>query len=107
MKRNLQRLGAALSDRMKSTAGAAVPVTSELGTINKDLSLTVSSVRTAIPKGDYMVDITLSSGNYNTSSDESHSHRLPAAFRTLKAGDRVLVVWCGFEPIVISIITKS
>ena len=130
MRRNVQRLGSAISDRMKSTSKAANPVAVELGTINNDLSLSVDSVKTKIPKGSYMVDITLSGNSYQTSSEShshsggtheghesgngshdhiggSHSHALPSVFRALKAGDRVLVIWCGFNPIVVSIVTKS
>lgn len=130
MSKNLQRLGTELASRMKKTAGAAVPVTVELGIINKNMSLTVDSLKTPIPKGGYMVDIRFTSNNYNTSEEShthdggshgghetgggdhrhsggEHSHRLPPVFRALTAGDRVLVVWCGFEPIVVSIITKS
>ena len=122
MKKNLQRLGSTLADRMKKTAGAAALITAEMGTINRDMSLSVDSVKKAIPKGDYMINISLSSSSYNTSSEShthdgglligtidggSHSHRLPSVFRALKAGDRVLVIWCGFEPIVVSIITQS
>lgn len=112
MKKNIQRLGATLADRMKQSGRSLVPITAELGTINRDLSLTVDSIRTRIPKGDYMVNIALSSDSYNTSSFDSllvvpHSHSLPSVFRALKSGDRVLVVWCGYEPIVVSIITKS
>lgn len=127
---NLQRLGSSLASRMKKTSNAAIPVTVELGTINQNLSLSVDSLRSPIKKGDYMVNLAYSGSNYNTSatththsggshsghesgdgththSGGSHSHSLPSVFRPLAAGDRVLVVWCGFEPIVVSIIVKS
>ncbi len=130
MGKNMQRLGTSLASRMKKTAGAAVPVTVELGTINQNLSLSVDSIKTPIPKGDYMVDIVYSGSSYNTDaashthtggthtghetgdgshshSGGSHSHGLPSVFRSLRSGDRVLVVWCGFEPVVVSIIVKS
>jgi hypothetical protein len=112
MGNNTQKLGAALASRMKKTAGAAVPVTVELGTINKNLSLSVDSLKTPIPKGGYMIDIAYSGDSYNTSDVSlpecgTHSHKLPSVFRPLKAGDRVLVVWSGFEPVVVSIIVKS
>lgn len=110
MSNNLQRLGAELASRMKKTAGAAVPVTVELGTINQNLSLSVDSLNTPIPKGDYMVNLIFAAGEYETSSSygvDGHSHRLPSVFRALKPGDRVLVVWCGFEPVVTCVITKS
>ena len=130
MGKNTQRLGAALASRMKRTAGAAVPVTVELGTINQNLSLSVDSLDTPIPRGGYMIDIAYSAKSYKTSEDShthsggshsgqeygdgshthsggAHSHSLPSVFRPLQAGDRVLVVWSGFEPVVVSIIVKS
>lgn len=130
MSKNMQRLGAELASRMKKTAKAAVPTTVELGTINQNLSLSVDSLKTPIPKGDYMVNIIFSGESYNTSTEThthtggthsghlsgngehghsggAHNHRLPTFFRALESGDRVLVVWCGFEPVVVSIITKS
>lgn len=130
MPSNLQRYGDVLAGRMKKTAGAAVPTSLELGTINSNLSLSTDSLQTPIPKGEYMVDIRLSSDTYDTSSTThthsggqhgghtsgdgshahgggEHTHRLPDAFRVLKSGDRVLVAWCGNEPIIISIVVSS
>lgn len=107
MKRNVQKLGTILEDRMKGTAKGATTVTAELGTINRNKSLSVDSVKKAIPKGSYMVNIALASSSYKTTSVSNHSHGLPSVFRGLKAGDRVLVVWCGFEPIVVAIVAKS
>lgn len=131
---NKERLGSVLDGRMKTTSGAAVPTTIELGIINSNLSLTTDSLQSPIPKGEYMIDARLSSGSYETSSaththsggshshsDSSHSHsggdhshsggshahRLPEVFRGLSAGDRVLVAWCGNEPIVIAVVVSS
>lgn len=129
MSSNLQRLGDTLTGRMKKTANGAIPTTVELGIINANLSLTTDSLKTPIPKGDYMVDIRLKCETYNTSeethhhsggehgqyagsghhthADGAHSHRIPEEFRMLKAGDRVLVVWCGNEPVVTTIVVSS
>lgn len=126
---NMQKLGKVLSDRMKQTSNAAVPTTIELGIINSNLSLTPDSLQAAIPKGDYMVNLMLT-GSRNTSEEShshsdgahgghesgngahshsggSHSHALPSAYRGLQAGDRVLLVWCGSEPVVVAIVTSS
>ncbi len=130
MSTNMQRLGETLSSRMKKTSSAAVRTTVELGTINSNLSLTTDSLPTPIPKGDYMVNIMLAGGSYRTSSEShshsggshshsgsdhshsggshshsggEHSHELPS----LKAGDRVLVAWCGNEPVVIAVVVGS
>lgn len=147
---NIQRLGDTLAGRMKKTASGAIPTTVELGIINANLSLTTDSLKTPIPRGDYMVDIRLKCSTYRTSEEihshdggdhyhdggdhahsgcgfgsghsggshdhnggghthigGSHDHRLPEEFRGLKAGDRVLVVWCGNEPVVTNILVSS
>ena len=120
MSTNMQRLGDTLARRMKKTSAAAIPTTIELGTIGSNLSLTVDSIPVAIPKGDYMINLMLTSGSYRTSSethshsgedhthsDGAHSHALPAAFRSLKGGDRVLVAWCGNEPVILAVVVSS
>lgn len=128
MSKNMQRLGATLSNRMKRTANGAVPTTIELGVVNSNLSITTDSLQAAIPKGDYMVNLMLtgsrrtsteshthSGGSHaqysgsgsHTHSDGEHSHELPSGFRELRSGDRVLVAWCGTEPVVIAIVTSS
>lgn len=142
MGKNMQRLGDTLNSRMRKTAGAAVPMNLELGIINDNLSLTTDSLRSPVPKGQYMVNILLT-GEYQTSSEEhthdggshthsggahtqetgsgththdggnhshsggAHSHRLPEEFRALKSGDRVLVAWCGNEPVIIAVVKSS
>lgn len=120
MSSNMQRLGATLADRMKKTSAAAVPMSLELGTIGSNLSLTTDSLPVPIPKGDYMINLMLAGDSYHTSSEShthtggdhthtggSHSHALPSVFRSLKAGDRVLVAWCGNEPVVVSVVVSS
>lgn len=128
MSKNSQRLGNALSRRMKKTADGAVPTTIELGIVNSNLSITTDSLQAAIPKGDYMVNLMLTgsrrtsiekhthsggahsqySGNgSHTHNDGDHDHELPVGFRALRAGDRVLVAWCGNEPVVIAIVVSS
>lgn len=120
MSSNKQRLGDILASQMKKTSAAAIPTTIELGTINSNLSLTVDSIPEPIPKGDYMISLMLASGSYRTSSEAhshsgadhshsggEHSHALPDAFRSLKAGDRVLVAWCGNEPVVLAVLVSS
>ena len=116
MSKNMQWLGEVLAGQMKRTSAAAVPTTMELGTINGNLSLTPDSLPVQIPKGDYMVNLMLTGGSYKTDSDThshdgggkyTHSHELPGCFRSLKGGDRVLVAWCGNEPVVVAIVVSS
>lgn len=134
MSSNMQRLGDTLSSRMKKTSAAAIPMLPELGTIGSNLSLNVDSLPDPIPKGDYMINLMLAGESYRTSSEThshsggshshsgtdhshsggshshdggAHSHELPSAFRSPKEGDRVLVVWCGKEPVVIAVVVSS
>ena len=112
MSSNMQRLGETLANRMKKTSAAAVTTTIELGRIGANMSLTTDSLRTAIPQGAYMVNLMLC-GSFRTGEEtdseevEDHSHQLPASFRELQSGDRVLVAWCGNEPVVIAIVVSS
>lgn len=127
--KNMQRLGNILSDRMKATSGAAVKVIMELGTINGNLSLSTDSLQSTIPKGAYMVNLMLTGGSRTSSESHTHdggthdghaegdgshshsggehSHALPGSFRGLQAGDRVLVAWCGNEPVVVAVVVSS
>ena len=112
MSSNRQRLGDILTSHMKKTSAAAIPTTIELGTIGSNLSLTVDSIPVPIPKGDYMINLMLTGSSYRTGSAAdadggAHSHALPDAFRSLKAGDRVLVAWCGNEPVVLTVLVSS
>lgn len=114
MSSNIQRLGNTLAGRMKTTAARAVPTTMELGSITQNLSLVTDSLKSAIPRGEYMVNTLLAAGNYQTSEEkikdddeEKHSHSLPDTFRGLQAGDRVLVAWCGHEPVIVAIVKSS
>lgn len=115
MNSNIQQLGNVLSNRMKATSKAFTTVPIELGTVNKNLSITTDSLQATIPKGDYMVNLaltgsgTITGGSHggHESGNGSHSHNLPTAFRGLQAGDRILVAWCGYEPVVIAIVVSS
>ncbi len=73
MGKNMQLLGDTLAAQMSRAAGAAVPTMLELGTINSNLSLTTDSISGQIPKGEYMVTLTLAGGSYDTSST-AHTH---------------------------------
>lgn len=110
MSTNMERLSDVLSGRMKKTSSAAVPTTLELGVINHNLSLTTDSIPTPIPRGDYMVDIMLAGGATSAdthSHDGGESYTHSHGFRSLQAGDRVLVAWCGNEPVVLAVVISS
>lgn len=108
---NLEKVGNIIGKQMQKTAGAFVPTTVELGKINSNMSLSTDTLG-PIPKGQYMVDIRLAASSYQTSSESTgyggtHRHNLPGEFRALRAGDRVMVVWCGNEPVVTAIVKSS
>lgn len=137
MSSNMQRLGETLAGRMKRSASAAVPTTLELGIINGNMSLTVDSIGTPIPQGDYMVSLHLTHETYytynelnssanaphhhaggqhgghdggngsHTHDDGLHDHRVPSVFRRLQPGDRVLVAWVGYEPVIVDIVVAG
>jgi len=133
---NKERLSHTITSRMAKSAKAAVPTTVELGVINDDMSLTVDSIPRKIPPEDYMIDLELSHENYysynelnssrnaphhhaggehaqeggsgyHTHDDGLHDHRVPSVFRRLQPGDRVLVIWVGFEPIITAIVVPG
>ena len=126
---NTKRLANVLSDRMKATSSAAVPVTIELGVYNRDGSISPYSLRGAqIPKGQYLINWSLVGGLYTEpetlnisggghgghdggsgthSHTNEHSHRLPPRFNLLAPGDYILIAWCGTEPVVICRVTSS
>ena len=47
------------------------------------------------------------SGGSHTHADGLHDHRVPSVFRRLQPGDRVLVAWIGFEPVIIDIVVAG
>lgn len=127
---NTKRLANVLTDRMKATSNAAVPVTIELGVYNSDKSISPYSLRGAkIPKGQYLINFMLTDDIYTSSEDISfsggghaqkegsgvhshnnvgeHNHRLPAKLFPLQAGDYILIAWCGTEPVVICKVVSS
>lgn len=130
MGKNMNRLGDVLASRMNRAARANTAVALELGVINSDLSLTTDGLNGRIGRSDYLVDIRLTQDAYETSETThthsggthgghesgsgshthdggNHKHKLPSAFRKLKAGDRVLVAWIGNDPVVVAIVVSG
>lgn len=79
MSNNIQRLGETLASRMAKTANAAVTVAVEFATVNENMSLTPDSLQVAIPQGDYLI----------------------TAGQDPQKGDRVLIAWCGNDPVIV------
>lgn len=110
MSKNMQRFANVMAKQMNRSSQAAVRTTIELGTVNANMSITPDSLRVAIPKGDYMVNLMLTGEKYTGYGDlgeYSHRHELPAEQRGLKPGDRILIAWCGNEPVVIAVVVSS
>ncbi|MGN0999700.1 MAG: hypothetical protein ACI4PO_09130 [Faecousia sp.] len=127
--KNMQRLGTTLSNRMKQTSNAAATISVELGKVNVDMSITPDSLGYSVPKGDYMVNLLLTGEIYTSKETHTHSggahggheggdgthfhsggehkHFMPSAYRNLQPGDRVLIAWCGNDPVVIAIVVSS
>ena len=121
---NTKRLANVLANRMKDTSNAAVRTTIELGTFNNDQSITPDSLRVRIPKGEYMLNYMLTNDTFTSTDTISisggehaqkegsgyhehnnvgkHSHKGPKKLFPLQGGDRILIAWCGTEPVVIA-----
>lgn len=44
---------------------------------------------------------------YHTHDDGLHDHRSPSVFRRLEPGDRVLVAWIGYQPVIVAIVVAG
>lgn len=87
---------------VKLMQGSAAPAV-ELGTVNSDGSLSVRSLQSPIPQGDYLVALPLAAANVTETADR-HTHKVPS-LRGLRPGDRVLVLWASGEPVAAAIVT--
>lgn len=94
----IEEFGRMVNEQIHNVVRGNKGITLELGTIGANMSLKVSSLGNAIPKGDYMVSLHL---KLDTTSG------LPSQLRGLRKGDRVLVAWVGTEPVVIDILVSS
>lgn len=104
------RLAAALQQRMVEASQFVTPEQPELGTITGSMGLKLDSFPEEIPKTDYMVCRTLMLKDTNTENagDPSHKHavKMTAVIPNLSAGDRVLVIYAGNEPVVIDVVQR-
>ncbi len=85
----------------KSSSSALI----ELGTISSALALEPDQSPGPIPEGDYSICRTVSD-KVMKKEKGCHWQRVYGGhpLSKLKAGDRVLIVWCGSEPVVIDLI---
>ena len=123
---NIERLGNLFTSQIKRTVDGNKSIIAELGTIGANLSLKVSSVKNAIPKGQYMLSRSLTLGSSgskltvtksgqgkheHTDIEESGEHNhdvvIPDKMRSIRSGDRVLVIWVGSEAVVVDIVKSS
>ncbi len=129
---NLTAFGELLNQQMQRVRRSGEERTLEFGTIGDDLSLTMDSLKDAIPKGEYLLALRLTAltgdnfkdhvishvheggghsqytgSGLHSHTDGEHSHVLPEPMRGIRPGDRVLVAWVGGQPIVMDIVTGS
>ena len=118
MSNPIEDFGKMLDGQMKNLIKGNSGIAVELGTINGNRSLSVSSLGNAIPAGEYMVSLHLQSSPATIrtklslqpeSEVEAHEHtvELPSKLRGINAGDRVIVAWVGTEPVVVDIVVSS
>lgn len=112
MQTNIEKLGATLNKRMQQAAKARTGITAELGTITSDRGLQVASLGNVIPKGDYLISSHLTgrkTRTVSTSKEDNHTHSVDihSELRNLAPGNRVLVIWCENEPVVVDILITS
>lgn len=87
----IERLGMTMHKRAQDVSKANKDAAPELGIINDDWSLSVSSLPNAIPKGEYMLSLHLTSKNTDepltkTANDGLHSHG-PSGSHSQREGD--------------------
>lgn len=132
----IEKFGKMINSRVQQVGRAVKDAPPELGVINGDLSLSVSSLKNPIPHGDYMLCRQLTLGPTNADltvtavdgrhtvwnpswpdtppftvvgkgEDHSHVPLIPETMRWIKPGDRVLVAWVGTEAVVIDLVYNS
>ena len=108
-----EKLALELQRRMQVVNAANTAMFPEIGTITGSVGLKLSSVNNTIPKGEYLVSriLTFDSSQPFTTTEITgeHDHKvpLPKKLSPLKSGARVLVIWCGYEPVVVSVLENS
>ncbi len=103
-----------INDHIKGVFNASNKPCVEFGIITADNGLKIDRFPTAIPKGDYMLSshiagdsIEISGGTHSGHLSGNGEHKHEIILPALKAGDRVVVLWCGNEPVVVAVIIRS
>ena len=120
----MEKLGNTLNDRMNKVFSGRSSIVAELGTITSDGGLKVPSLSNTIPKGDYLINKTIN----RSASDTAHGSgsdkitvpdhgsftvtigmdiTVTIPICPMGPGDRVLVLWCGNDPIVAAVLKDS
>lgn len=92
MGKEIERLGRTIARRATKTAlDASTHPTGkvELGLLDGSMALIPDSIRASIPKGEYMIN------KYLENAPE------------YKPGARVVMAWCGNEPVVMAVVVSS
>lgn len=124
MSTEIEKFGDTLNKRMNRIFDGRSSIVAELGTITSNGGLQVPSLSNVIPKGDYLVNKTIDRvvtdtasdtgsdtisvpehGNFTVTIGMSFSVSIPIC--PMGPGDRVLVLWCGNEPIVAAVLKES
>lgn len=101
-----------LNKRMNETASTIYGTPFELGEITSDYGLKISRLgANTIPN--YLISSSIAINkidiNVQTSLVDSHSHTVTVTLpeQKVRPGDRVLVMWDGMQPIVVSVLVSS
>ena len=105
MSSNIEKLGETLQGRMHSVRHTGKGTRLELAQIGAGCALVPDESPGPIPAGEYSIcrtvsDLVMKKGKVVTGSvymEDIH-------YEKLKEGDRVLLAWCGSEPVVVDLI---
>lgn len=105
MASNIEKLGETLQGRMHSVKQAGKGTLLELAQIGAGAALLPDVSPGPIPAGEYSVCRTVSDKVMKKGSVEAGSvYMEDIHYEKLKEGDRVLLAWCGSEPVVVDLI---
>ena len=108
MSSNIEKLGETLQGRMRSVRQTGKGVQLELAQIGAGGKLVPDVSPGPIPIGEYSICRTVSGKVMKEGKVAADSmHMEDIRYEGLKEGDRVLLAWCGNEPVVIDLIAEE